>query len=409
MKALVVVERFWPEDFLVNDFVAEWQKCGDEVEVLTQIPSYPFDRIFDGYKNQAGDEQINVQLLRPGFKPTAFPVDSHSVTIHRVSTVLGYNSSVRRKVWNYIHFALATAWWALWHGRKYDRVFIYHTAALLMASSAVPLKLIWRKPITIWTQDLWPDAVYAYGFKPKWWKAAILNTFVRLIYGCCSRICVSCPSYLKRIKELTGRDAEFIPQWEPGEFQAPSGIRTFEHSTNKTVFMFAGNLGVPQNLENDIEGFIKADIPDAELWIVGGGVRLDGLKAKYGTSPGVKFCGRQPRADMPKWFAQADVLLISLTKEYQLTFPAKFQSYIKTGKPLLGIIEGDVKRFIADEHLGWTAAPDNLSEIAAVYQRAADEVRDGKGAEYGRNAVALSERMFDKGKCVSRLIGENLI
>ena len=384
-KILVVVERFWPEDFLVNDFVAEWQKHGDEVEVLTQIPSYPFDRIFDGYENRAMEE------------------DWKGIRVHRVSTVLGYNSSVKRKVWNYIHFALATAWWALKHGRKYDRVFIYHTAALLMASSAVPLKLIWRKPITIWTQDLWPDAVYAYGFKPKWWKAAILNTFVRLIYGCCSRICVSCPSYVKRIKELTGRDAAFIPQWEPGEFQV-SGDKFQVSGNDKVVFMFAGNLGVPQNLENDIEGFIKADIPDAELWIVGGGVRLDGLKEKYGTSPGVKFCGRQPRADMPKWFAQADVLLISLTKEYQLTFPAKFQSYIKTGKPLLGIIEGDVKRFIADERLGWTAAPDDLDGIAAVYRLAADEVRSGKGAECGRNAVALSKRMFDRTRCINRLI-----
>lgn len=384
-KVLVVVERFWPEDFLVNDFVAEWQKCGDEVEVLTQIPSYPFDKIFDGYENRAMDEDWN------------------GIRVHRVSTVLGYNSSVKRKVWNYIHFALVTAWWALRHGRKYDRVFIYHTAALLMASSAMPLKLLWRKPITIWTQDLWPDAVYAYGFKPKWWKAAILNTFVRTIYGCCSRICVSCPSYVKRIKEQTGRDAEFIPQWEPGEFQV-SGDKFQVSGNDKIVFMFAGNLGVPQNLENDVEGFIKADISDAELWIVGGGVRLDGLKAKYGTAPGVKFCGCQPRADMPKWFAQADVLLISLIKEYQLTFPAKFQSYIKTGKPLLGIIEGDVKRFIADERLGWTAAPDNLNEIAAVYRRAADEVRNGKDAEFGRNAVALSERMFDRTRCISMLI-----
>ena len=63
-KVLVVVERFWPEDFLVNDFVAEWQKRGDEVEVLTQIPSYPFDRIFDGYKNRAMEERVESSRLQ---------------------------------------------------------------------------------------------------------------------------------------------------------------------------------------------------------------------------------------------------------------------------------------------------------------------------------------------------------
>ena len=40
-KVLVIVERFYPEDFLANDLVAEWKKLGDEVEVLTQVPSYP--------------------------------------------------------------------------------------------------------------------------------------------------------------------------------------------------------------------------------------------------------------------------------------------------------------------------------------------------------------------------------
>ena len=387
-KILVITERFWPEDFLVNDFVAEWKRRGNEIEVLTQVPSYPLDKVYDGYANRAMTETWN------------------GIAVHRVSTVLGYNSSVRRKIWNYIHFALATAWWTLLHGRTYDRVFIYHTAALLMASGAVPLRLVWRKPITIWTQDLWPDAVYAYGFKPSWWKRVILNTFVRTIYACTTRICVSCPSYVGRIREITGRTAEFIPQWEPGEgVRGVKGVK----GVRGVVFMFAGNLGVPQNLANDIEGFIKAAIPDAELWLVGGGVRLEPLKAKYGTAKGVKFCGRQPRAEMSRWFAQADVLVISLTREYRLTFPAKFQSYIRTGKPLLGIIEGDVRKLIEDEHLGWTASPDDPDAIAAAYRAAADGVRRGEGEAFGRNAQALSDRLFDRSRCISRLIGEDVV
>ena len=388
-RVLVITERFWPEDFLVNDFVAEWRRRGDEVEVLTQVPSYPLDKVFDGYANQSMTETWN------------------GVAVHRVSTVLGYNSSVGRKIWNYIHFALATAWWTLRHGRAYDRVFIYHTAALLMASGAVPLRLVWRKPITIWTQDLWPDAVYAYGFKPSWWKRVILDTFVRTIYACCDRICVSCPSYVGRIREIAGRAAEFIPQWEAGTQTIEQS--QIKQSNNPLVFMFAGNLGVPQNLANDIEGFIRAAIPDAELWLVGGGVQLEPLKAKYGAAKGVRFCGRQPRIDMPRWFAQADVLLISLTREYRLTFPAKFQSYIRTGKPLLGIIEGDVRKLIEDERLGWTASPDDPDAIAAAYRAAAEGVRRGEGEAFGRSAQALSARLFDRDRCIARLIGKDVV
>lgn len=386
-RILVISERFWPEDFLVNDFVAEWHRRGDKIEVLTQVPSYPLDRIFDGYRNVAQMEHWQ------------------GIAIHRVSTVLGYNRSVGRKIWNYIHFAVATMWWALRHGRSYDRVFVYHTAALLMAVSALPLKMVWRKKITIWTQDLWPDAVYAYGFRPTWWKRILLNAFVRLIYRTCSRICVSCPSYVDRIRALTGRTAEFIPQWDPVDYaDCPLEGAVSKRSDRKMVFMFAGNLGVPQNLENDIDGFLRADLPDAELWLVGGGVRLEALKAKYAGAKGVRFCGRQSRESMPQWFAQADVLVISLTSAYRLTFPAKFQSYIKTGRPLLGIIEGDVRRLIEEERLGWTARPDDIAGIASAYRAAAEGVQSGESSSLGRNARGLSERLFDRAVCISRLI-----
>ena len=92
-KVLVIVERFYPEDFLVNDLVAEWKKLGDEVEVLTQVPSYPFDRIFDGYKNKA-------------YQTTREYLD---IPVHRVSTIFGYNTSVKRKVLNYLHFGWMTS------------------------------------------------------------------------------------------------------------------------------------------------------------------------------------------------------------------------------------------------------------------------------------------------------------
>ena len=386
-RQLMVVERFWPEDFLSNDFAKACLERGLKLDVLCQVPSYPFDRIYEGWANRASDEEWC------------------GIRIHRVSTVLGYNSSVRRKVWNYVHFAFATFWWALRHGRRYDRVFVYHTAALTMATSVFALRGVWRLPVTIWTQDLWPDAVYAYGFPEVWWRRILLNAFVRAVYGCCGRICVSCPSYVRRIKALTGRDAEFIPQWEPD-----SSIRKADgRKPGPLVFMFAGNLGVPQNLENDIEGFVRAAIPGAELWLVGGGVRLEGLQAKFGARPNVKFKGRQPRDEMPKWFAQADALVISLTRDYQLTFPGKFQSYIKTGKPLLGFIEGDVKGFISGAignygALGWTAAPDDLDGIAAAYRRAAEEIRAGRSAEYGDRARALSDGLFDREVCVTRLL-----
>ena len=384
-KILILVERFYPEDFLVNDLASEWKRMGHDVEVLTQVPSYPFDKIYDGYKNKT--YQTTTEL--------------NDIPVHRVSTIFGYNTSVKRKILNYLHFGVLTSLWALWNGRKYDKVFVYHTAALTMASAVMPLRWLWRKPITIWTQDLWPDAVWGYGFKPTKWRMVLLNAFIRTIYGCCNRITVSCKRYVMRVKALTGRDAEWVPQWEPAEMSLPE-----KPSGGKVVFMFAGNMGVPQDLPNVIEGFVKANLDDAELWLVGGGVMAEPLKEKYGETDGVKFCGRQPRAEMPNWFAKADVLIISLTDQYCLTLPGKFQSYIKTGKPLLGILNGEARELIEENNIGFTAKPDDIDAIAGSYRKMYAAVRSGKASAFGSRAKELSATMFNRERLIKTLLSE---
>lgn len=407
-KVLVVVERFFPEDFLVNDLVAEWMRRGLDVEVLTQVPSYPFDRIYDGYENR------RTQTTRE-----KLGADVPEVAVHRVSTIFGYNRSVKRKVLNYLHFGWRTFCWALWHGRRYDHVFIYHTAALTMAMASIPMRLVWRRKVAIWTQDLWPDAVWGFGFKPSRFKEWMLNSFVRFIYARCGRIAVSCPAYVARIREICGREAEFIPQWETDSQTTPPppAAQQAQDGEHPIVFMFAGNLGVPQNLENDIEGFLKADLSGVELWLVGGGVMLDPLKAKYEARAGgrIRFFGRQPRAEMPGWYAKADALVISLADAYRLTLPGKFQSYLKTGKPLLGFISGATRLFIdgervpgvsgmaANGRLGWTAAPDDVQGIALACRRMAESIRTGQGREFGENGLRLSARMFNRETQIDRL------
>ena len=111
------------------------------------------------------------------------------------------------------------------------------------------------------------------------------------------------------------------------------------------------------------------------------------LKEKYGEANGVKFCGRQPRAEMPNWFAKADALIISLTDQYCLTLPGKFQSYIKTGKPLLGILNGEARELIRsgkaecvvvrDGRVAATERGRGVSPLLNLYDSSPDALRGG--------------------------------
>lgn len=382
-RILIVSERFWPEDFLVNDIALECKKRGDEVEVLTQVPSYPFDKIYDGYKNK------HIQTTY-----------YEGIPVHRVNTWFGYNKSAIRKMLNYIHFGYRTMFWALFHGKKYDKIFICHTAALTMASSAIIFKKIWKKPITIWTQDLWPDAVWGYGIRKTPMRERLLNAFVRYIYKHIDRICVSCPGYVQRLNCVINRPSEFIPQWEVDTPQDSTTIAHTREKGNKTIFLFAGNLGQPQNLENDIQGFIEAKLDNAELWLLGDGVMTPILKARYSNIPNVKLLGRRPKSEMPAWYAQADVMVISLTSEFSLTLPAKFQSYTKAGKPIFGIISGCVAELITTNSLGLVASPDSIPSISQGFRAMLSQ----DYALLSSNSKSCYARMFNRQELITKLL-----
>jgi glycosyltransferase involved in cell wall biosynthesis len=399
-RILVVVERFFPEDFLVNDLVAELLSRGEEVEVLTQVPSYPFDKIYDGYENKPLQTTLETLPLLGSDK-------TFRVKVHRVSTVFGYNSSVKRKILNYVHFGWKTFLWAMRNGNGYDKVFVYHTAALLMASSVFAFKFRRKKPVSIWTQDLWPDAVWGFGFKKTKVREFFLNAFVRSIYSCCDRLMVSCRGFVPRIAEICGRKADFVPQWDTMDDRVFAGSdENGQGREGDKIFMFAGNLGKPQNLENILNGFALANPKGAQLHFVGGGVMFEPLKetVKEKKRPNVVFHGRQPRSDMPNWYKKASALVISLTAEYKLTLPGKFQSYIKTGKPLIGVLLGDAAEMIEEHSLGVVSDPSDVSSIAEAFRKMNEMLDAGEGAECGKRARELSATLFNRKVLIDELL-----
>ena len=86
-KALIVCEAFYPEDFLINDLVSEWKKKGYNFEVLTRAPSYPYGKVYKGYKNKI-------------YQKTYF----NGIKIHRFPVIQGYQKSLFAKIMNYAGF-----------------------------------------------------------------------------------------------------------------------------------------------------------------------------------------------------------------------------------------------------------------------------------------------------------------
>lgn len=267
--------------------------------------------------------------------------------------------------------------WAIKNGKTFDSIYIYQTGPLTFSTAGIIIKKLYDKKVTIWTQDIWPDTVHAYGWAQKGISRKILDSFVKWIYRNCDNVTISSPGFESIIRQYyPTKIIQFIPQWSfttKLNGNETTQIVKFPGTFN---FVFAGNIGKVQNLENVILGFnlFSKENLNKEIWLnlIGDGSNLLYLQEKVKTNKieNVKFWGRVKSADMPFIYDKADVLIIALENQpiFNLTIPAKFQAYLNADKPIFGIISGEVANFIVKYNLGWIAPPDSIPEIAGIFE-----------------------------------------
>ena len=158
-KILVVTECFFPEEFKINDIVLSWKQKGYDVDVLTLSPTYPLGKVFNGYRNKLFSKGV--------YK---------GVNVFRLRAITGYKSSLIKKITKYINFMILGSFVSIFIGRRYDYVFGFNIGALTSMLPAVLVHKIYKKPLTLWAQDLWPDSIYAYGFKKTKFLSCLLYT-----------------------------------------------------------------------------------------------------------------------------------------------------------------------------------------------------------------------------------------
>lgn len=389
-RLLVVTEVFHPEDFLINDLVAKWAKQGFHIEVLTRNPSYPFGRVYKGYKNRI------YQKDRVG-----------QTVVHRIHFIAGYRENTAIKIMNYLWNALLGLMVAVFIGRRFDRVFIYQTGPLTFALPGVIAGKLYSKPVTIWTQDIWPDSVFAYGINQSKVNQFLLSTFVRFVYKNCSHILVSSKGFIPKIKSFVPhKEVSYIPQWSLVNFK---GYNSNEQVFNNHInFTFAGNIGKVQNLENVIHGFgsFAQKNSHSHLNIIGDGSNLETLKSivsKFDYS-GIVFHGRKPLDQMPAYLLSSTVLIISLQNKeiFKLTIPAKFQAYLSAKKPLMCVMLGEVKEMVDENKLGLSCNPDDIDAISNTFKKFCD-MSDEEREVFSMNASLFEQKEYKRDDLIHKI------
>ena len=391
-KILIVTECFYPEEFKINDVALSWKDKGYDVDVLTLAPTYPLGNIFPGYKN------------------SFFRKDKYrGINIFRVRAVKGYRNSAIKKMLKYINFMVFGSIAAIFFGRKYDYILGFNMSALTGMLPAVLIRKLYKKPLTFWTQDVWPDSVYAYGFKKTKILSTFLDIFVRFMYRNIDAIAVSGKGFESKLAPYIKKDLIFhyLPNWAD-DLDGNLTSKNLGKSKEATHFTFAGNIGKVQNLENIISAFclLSSEYQEkSQLNIIGDGSNLDNLKLLTNNNPNIVFHGKKPRSDMASYYKASDFLIISLIDEpiFSVTVPAKTQTYIAAKKPILAIINGDTASIIQDNNLGLCADPSKIDAIATMFQRCMD-MGQVERQSFTKENDRLLATIFNKDKTIDRLL-----
>jgi len=397
MRILVICDHFYPEEFIVNDLVKEWANSGHEIQVITPNPAYPKGVIYEGYKNRL-------------FQTTWWD----KIKIHRVFTVQGFHRSLIRKILNYLTFPILGTIQAVLVARKFDRIFVYQVGPLTQAIPAIVAHKLYNKKVAIWSFDVWPDTVFAYGFKKTRVLSFLLNKLVRFIYRNCNSILIPSQGFRKAYAQYTeGHKLIYAPNWcINNNAVKQTGFSYTDNpeskSSGQTNFTFAGNVGKVQNLANVILGFELALRRNAKiaLNIIGDGSFLAELKklVQEKRIANVVFWGRQPYNEMDKYYEASDFLIISLDPDpvYDLYVPAKFQSYLQTGKPILSIMNGQVTELVNQYDIGLGAAPDNIEDISEKMIQCTLLSKETL-SRIKENSQQLLESNFDRAKIIETI------
>ena len=168
--------------------------------------------------------------------------------------------------------------------------------------------------------------------------------------------------------------------------------------------MFAGNIGKAQSIDTVIRAAsLTKDIENLRWHIVGDGSELENCKrlATELETENVIFHGRKPLEEMPKYYAMADAMLVTLYKNdiISKTLPGKVQTYMAAGKPIIGAIDGEAALVINESRCGLCGEAENAEKLAENVR----EFMTKDVQEFKKNAIEYSRANFDKEAFFSKL------
>lgn len=372
---------------------------------------YYLTKIAEGLAN---DAQVKVLCAQPTYSKRGTRAAKHEihkgVEIFRVvSTTLNKNVIPFRMI-NMLTLGIGTFFTAMRRFKKGDLVLVVTTPPSTPFFIALA-SLVRGAAYTLLIHDSYPDLLGAVGkTMPNSIFVRLMNHANRWLFKHSSKIIVVGRDMLELTERKTaGLDIPIvnIPNWAELESVSPAARSENEllrelGLLEKVVFLYAGNMGHPNDLESIVECASKITPEEkAHFIFLGAGAKRKWLESRVKALnlTNVTLLDPRPRSEQQIFLNACDLAIVSLVSGMKgVSMPSRTYNALAAGKPLLGIVEkgSETDLVITEDRLGWSSGPQKPDELLSTIREILKST--DKLPEMGTRArlVAVRDYRLDK-------------
>lgn len=378
MHILIISQHYWPET--VGTARRAWTLAeylvgqGHFVEVLAGRPNHPsmehqFNTGHEGLEQHNGVDIRRLPVYRASLRHTQTSGDGvregaggtreRMTPLARAYRMMSYGSWLVQGVGQGVLQALLPTR----HGKQLIPNPQGPTSRpdLILAISPLPtgviaavLAQLQHIPLVFDLQDIWPEAIFQAGVLKGHATYQLLEALEEQIYARAAALVVLSEGFKARLVargipaariSVISNGVDATPYLQARD-QAPTWRSRLGYAPDDTVVIYAGNLGLVQDLDVllDAAAGLK-HVRALRFLLVGEGVERERLRQKaegLGLAQ-VRFLDHQSADKMPALLMGADVCFLSLKPGHYMpgTVPSKLFDYLMAGRPIINMVGED--------------------------------------------------------------------
>ncbi len=365
MKILIVSSHYSPEigaaPARITNMAKGLHNMGYEVDVLTCLPNYPQNRIYEGYRHRLSKKEV-----------------LDDITVFHYWTCTSISDRPIKRALSMFAFAF-TLWCFAFHVRRiksYDKVIIQTPTIVSAASAMMLFKLFYRKNVVLNVSDLWPLTGVAMGVMRKTQMSYKYMAWLeRFLYSRSDSVIGQSSEIVSHVKEMFPDKSTFLYRnLQPSSDNVQQKPR---HRHSPLRIVYAGLLGYAQNVSALIQSVDFRKL-GAEMHLYGGGGQVENIKSYIdGGAENVYYHGVVSKTEVNGLLNEYDVSVVPLAAAIYGAVPSKIYELLPAGIPVLFSGEGEGAGIVNRLDVGFNSAPgdyESLSEnISKIISMSDDE------------------------------------